>query len=246
MAKRNLARDMGMERPSKYRKVPAAEKAKKAYIAKTAKQVVIRMAEKKRVNTVAIEVPLNSISQGDTWIPLSNVNQGTGAFERVGKEITLRKLRFRGQIQNNANTTMIIRQVVGYFLDQGTPGVGTEMFEQSTRGSTGGVTFSSIKGAVQEILTPYLLLNRAKFIPVYDRTFKIGNNAAVEGGNVALFDTTVSLRDRKIRFEQASSGTGNQDIQLYAGAWCIEANADLTTGLAMEWTFNADVDYLDL
>jgi len=246
MAKRNLARDMGMERPTKYRKVPAAEKAKRSYIAKTAKQVVLRMAEKKRANSIAAKAPINSISQGDTWVALSNINQGSAAFERVGKEITLRKLRFQGQIHNNASVTMMVRQVVGYFLDQGTPGVGTEMFEQTTRGSTGGVTFSALKGASQEPLSPYLLLNRAKFIPVYDQVFKVGAVGALEGGNVVTFDRTIMLRDRKIRFEQAASGTANQDVQLFAGCWTIEANGDLSTGLAVEWTFNADLDYLDL
>lgn len=246
MAKRNLSRDMGMERPTKYRKVSAAEKARKAYVRKTAKEVVVRMAEKKRVNSIAQEQSINSISQGDTWIALSNISQGSAAFERVGKEVTLKKLRFKGALFNNAGTTMIVRQVVGYFLDQGTPGVGTEMFEQTTRGSTGGVTFSALKGASQEPLAPHLLLNRTKFIPVLDRVYTLGNNSAVEAGNTILFDHTVNLRDRKIRFEQAAQGTANQDVQLYAGCWCIESNSDLTTGLAVEWTFNATVDYLDL
>lgn len=245
MVKRNLNGDMGMERSYKRSKPTPSQKALKASVRKTAKEVVYRMAEKKRVNSTAQEQSINSISQGDTWVALSNISQGSAAYERVGKEVTLKKLRFKGQLFNNAGVTMMVRQVVGYFLDQGTPGVGTEMFEQSTRGS-GAVTFSALKGAVQEPLASHLLLNRAKFIPVIDKVYKLGATAAVEGGNAVLFDHSVNLKDRKIRYEQSATGTNNQDIQLYAGCWCIEANADLTTGLAVEWTFNATVDYLDL
>lgn len=245
MVKRNLNGDMGMERSYKRSKSTPAQKAQKASVRKTAREVVYRMAEKKRVNSISQEQSINSISQGDTWVALSNISQGPAAYERVGKEVTLKKLRFKGQIHNNAAVTMVVRQVVGYFLDQGTPGVGTEMFEQSTRGS-GTVTFSALKGASQEPLAPHLLLNRAKFIPVIDKVYKVGALAAVEAGNTILFDHSVNLRDRKIRFEQSAVGVGNQDIQLYAGCWCIEANNDITTGLAVEWTFNATVDYLDL
>jgi len=114
MAKRNLSGDMGMERGRVYKrsKVTPNEKAKRAYIAKTAKQVVVRLAEKKALST-AQEASINSISQGDTWVALSNISQGSAAFERVGKEITLRRLRYRGQIFNNSATTMTVRHVVG-------------------------------------------------------------------------------------------------------------------------------------
>lgn len=245
MAKRNLAGDMGMERPYKRSKVPAAEKSKRAYIAKTAKQVVVRLAEKKKALSVTQESSINSISQGDTWVALSNISQGSAAYERVGKEITLRRLRYRGQIFNNSATTMTVRHVVGYFLDQGTPGVGTEMFEQSLRAS-GPLTFSALKGGAQEPLAPFLNLNRAKFIPVIDKTFVVGATSSIDANNSRLFDYTCNLRDKKVRFEQSGSGTANQDVQLYAGAWCIETNADLATGTAVEWTFAATVDYLDL
>jgi len=247
MAKRNLSGDMGMERPRPYKrsKVGAAEKNKRAYIAKTAKQVVVRLAEKKRAQSSGQELSINSISQGDTWVPLSNISQGSAAFERVGKEITLRRLRYRGQVFNNSTTSMTVRHVVGYFLDQGSPGVGTEMFEQSLRAS-GAITFSGLKGGTQEPVSGYLPLNRAKFIPVLDSTFVVGATGSVDGNNAKVFDHVVNLRDKKIRFEQSATGTANQDQQLYAGAWCIETNGDLSTGTAVEWTFVATLDYLDL
>jgi len=140
---------------------------------------------------------------------------------------------------------MTVRHVVGYFLDQDTPGVGTEMFEQSLRAS-GPQTFSAIKGGAQEPIAMYLDLNRAKFIPIIDKTFVVGATGSVDGYNAKTFDHTVNLRDKKIRFEQSGSGTANQDQQLYAGAWCIETNADLGLGTAVEWTFAATLDYLDL
>jgi len=247
MAKRNLSGDMGMERGRVYKrsKVTPNEKAKRAYIAKTAKQVVVRLAEKKKALSTAQEASINSISQGDTWVALSNISQGSAAYERVGKEITLRRLRYRGQIFNNSATSMTVRHVVGYFLDQDTPGVGTEMFEQSLRAS-GPQTFSAIKGGAQEPIAMYLDLNRAKFIPIIDKTFVVGATGSVDGYNAKTFDHTVNLRDKKIRFEQSGTGTANQDQQLYAGAWCIETNADLGLGTAVEWTFAATLDYLDL
>lgn len=244
MAKRNLIGDMGMERGAKRSKPTPYSKAQKAAVRKTAREVVIRMAEKKRAISTVQEAPINSISQGDTWYPLSNITQGTAAYERVGKEITLKKLRMVGQIFNNSAATMTVRQVVGYFLDQGTPGVGTEMFEQSVR-ANGAQTFSALKGGANEILAPYLLLNRAKFIPVIDKVITVASTGSVEGNNVRKFDYSVQL-GRKIRFEQSAVGTANQDVQLYTGCWACEANGDVTTGTAVEWTFNAIVDYLDL
>jgi len=71
----------------------------------------------------------------------------------------------------------------------------------------------------------YLDLNRAKFIPIIDKTFVVGATGSVDGYNTKVFDHTVNLRDKKIRFEQSGTGTANQDQQLYAGAWCIETNA---------------------
>jgi len=51
----------------------------------------------------------------------------------------------------------------------------------------------------------YLDLNRAKFIPIIDKTFVVGATGSVDGYNTKVFDHTVNLRDKKIRFEQ--SGT---------------------------------------
>lgn len=244
MVKRNLIGEMGMERSFKRSKPTPYTKAQKAAVRKTAREVVVRMAEKKRAITTVQEASINSISQGDTWYALSGIGQGTQAYERVGKEITLKKLRFAGQIFNNSTATMTVRHVVGYFLDQGVPGVGTEMFEQSAR-NNGAQTFSAIKANGQQLLANYLLLNRAKFIPVIDKVMTIAPTGSVEGNNVRKFDYSTQL-SRKIRFEQNAVGAANQDIQLYAGCWAYESNANVTTGTAVEWSFNAIVDYLDL
>jgi len=87
MAKRNLSGDMGMERGRVYKrsKVTPNEKAKRAYIAKTAKQVVVRLAEKKKALSTAQEASINSISQGDTWVALltsPRAQQRMSAWER--------------------------------------------------------------------------------------------------------------------------------------------------------------------
>jgi len=78
----------------------------------------------------------------------------------------------------------------------------TEMFEQSLRAS-GPQTFSAIKGGAQEPIAMYLDLNRAKFIPIIDKTFVVGATGSVDGYNAKTFDHTVNLRDKKIRFEQS-------------------------------------------
>jgi len=76
-----------MERGRVYKrsKVTPNEKAKRAYIAKTAKQVVVRLAEKKKALSTAQEASINSISQGDTWVALSNISRAQQRLSAWGR-----------------------------------------------------------------------------------------------------------------------------------------------------------------
>jgi len=87
MAKRNLSGDMGMERGRVYKrsKVTPNEKAKRAYIAKTAKQVVVRLAEKKKALSTAQEASINSslrVTHGSPCLISPRAQQRLSAWGR--------------------------------------------------------------------------------------------------------------------------------------------------------------------
>jgi len=90
---------------------------------------------------------------------------------------------------------MTVRHVVGTSWIK-TLLVSAPRFEQSLRAS-GPQTFSAIKGGAQEPIAMYLDLNRAKFIPIIDKTFVVGATGSVDGYNAKTFDHTVNLRDKR-------------------------------------------------
>lgn len=241
MVKRQASTPRGMAGSSKRAKTtPAARKT----IGKIAKQVVMRMAEKKVHRSWVSEAALSSASVGNNFINLSSVTQGTGWGERTGKEIRLSKVRVKGLLHNNASGTHVVRMVIGYALDQADLSSTTELFEAKV--SSGGPLTGVGIGGGDGVTALLLPLNRAKFIPLVDRLIKIGANSSVDGANVRTFDITKALREAKIIFEGTTVGAANQSRTLHVGFWTAEGGNDTAGGTNVEVSIVADLHFTDL
>lgn len=219
--------------------------AAKSTIRKIARQAVVRMAEKKVYRTSNIELAVSSATISNTWGNLSAIPQGAGFGQRTGREVRLQKLHVKGLIHNNATGTHIVRMVIGYFKDISvTPSTTTEIFEP-TDNNTGPLTGTGIGGGngIQAIVAS---LNKAKFTTVVDRLIKLGANSSIDANNVRTFEFTKPLRDAKIQFEDTTSGTGNQDKNLYIGFWTAEGGNDTAGGTTVEVSYTTALHYTDL
>lgn len=220
---------------------PAARKT----IGKIARQVVLRMAEKKVYRAALSESLVNSAALGSNFSQLSVIPQGVGWGDRTGKEVRCSKVNIKGLIHNNATGTHVVRMVVGWFKDIGSGmGTTTELFEPTTN-SGGPLTSVGIGGGdgVTSLLLP---INRAKFMPLVDRLIKIGAGSSIDGNNVRTFDVTAQLRDTKITFEGSTTGTANQDKLLYIGFWTAEGGNDTAGGTSVEVSFVSSLHFTDL
>jgi len=146
MAKRNLSGDMGMERGRVYKrsKVTPNEKAKRAYIAKLLSRWLFAWLRRRRrcqQHRKQASTPSLRVTHGSPCLISPRAQQRLSAWGR--------RSRYDGyDTVGRSSTTRHhydCKACCGYFLDQDTPGVGTEMFEQSLRAS-GPQTFSAIKG----------------------------------------------------------------------------------------------------
>lgn len=240
MVKRNLLADFGTGRRAKRARV--SRPSAKSYIAKTARQAVIRMAEKKVAITSLVESPVGSGAQGTNFVGLSNLSQGTGHGERVGREVRLTSIKIGNVLHNNSSGTHLVRVVLGVLKDQTIPGNTTEFLDGGLRSS---VPYSFVQGGNQGIAQLLAPINTAKFSVLYDRVHRIGAQATLDGTNTKLFNIYKKL-NHKIKFEANTSGVSNQDKQLYIAAWTAEGADDASTGTTVEWHMQAELKYIDL
>lgn len=244
MVKRNLASDMAAEGRSGKRS-RRTRGVSRAYIAKTTRQVVLRMAEKKCANTYINESVVNSTSRGSNFFALSNITQGSDHASRIGREIHLDSLMIRGVLHNNSSGTHLVRIVIGYQLDQAVPGSATEIFDSGSRGGPPvALDVLDVDGSAG-LAAMNLTINKVKFQTIYDRIHKLGSSSA-DGYNVKTLAIRKKL-NKKIKFEANTTGAANQDKQLYIGAWTAEgANDAAAPGTAVELSFLAALKYTDL
>lgn len=212
-------------------------------IGKIARDVVLRMAEKKVYRRELTELAVSSATLGNQWHTLSDVLPGTGWGERTGKEIRLNRLDIKGIAHNNSTGTHIVRMIVGYFKDQGTPDTTTELFESGT--ASGGPLTSVGIGGGSGIRATLLPINKAKFTVLSDQLIKLGALASVDGHNVKTFSVRKALAGTKITFEGPTTGPNNQDKHLWIGFWTAEGANDAAGGTTAEVSFVSSLHYTD-
>jgi len=218
-----------------------AQKAANSYVRKTAKSVVIRMAEKKRHSVEVQERVLSTLVPGATadWIDLSTITDGIQRNARVGSEVTLTSVQLSGQVHNNAAGVKIVRFLVGYVTDQTAPTSLFELFDAETAGGTAAPTDN-------QNLVLYRKVNKVKFQVLHDRLIKLGGVNSADGTNTVVYKKSINLKMKKIHFEGVSEGTANQDKRLYAIMLCQKSNNDESTGSDIEWTQVSYLNYLDI
>lgn len=228
---------------------PFAKKARiskplRSAITTASRQAVIRLAEHKEYLAQVDEVGVSTIVQGADWSHISDVVSGDRY--RTGKEIHLQSVRCRGVLHNNASGTNLVRMVVGYVEDELTPSNISDYFLSGT--TTGGtiapVSFTNVAAA--GLNSMYQPMNKSKITLLYDRVFKLGANASVDGAQVQPYDFTLSLKSAKIKYEGNSTGAGNQNRMLYIGCWAAEGGDDTGLGTVVEWSGMTQLKYIDI
>lgn len=227
-------------RPYKKARTTYAQKARSAYVRKAAKQVIIRMAEKKTHTVSRSEHILSTLTPGVTgdWLDLSAVLQADNFYNREGRQITCQRLSFKGHLHNNATPVKLCRLVIGWIKNQQAPTTVTELFETNITGGTIDLDSQST------IL--YRRFNKVVFSPLYDKVIRLGGINGGDSSNTQLIDVNVNLRGKKINFDGSGTAVNDQDYKLYAVVFAKRGDDDEATGSAVEWTTLSSLDFLDL
>lgn len=222
------------------RSAPSAKVGKKTLSA-AVRKAVYGLAEKKRAFTHINEESLGSIAQGGNWWPLCAPGNNTAnAINRVGQEITLDRLHFKGVLHNNASTNNVVRILVGYFKDTANFSSASQIFEGTT-GASAAVGFTTINN----LDSLYWSINPVKFTTLLDRTYMLAPTTSVDGTNVKLLEYKLKLK-AKIKFEGTDVGQDGQDKSLIMIAWTGEAGDDAVLGTNVEISGLARCFFTDL
>ena len=176
-------------------------KPMRSYIARTARQTVLRLAEKKHLNTQIDEDALNSLVQGSSWYHLSAMASGVTAGNRIGKEAALHSVEFKGVLHNSSGTHLV-RVVLGYVEDEVVPSNIYDLFEGVT-GAEAPVSFTA--GAAAGLNAMYQPLNRGKFTVLYDQVHKLGAVGGLDGAQVKFIKFKKNLRNARSSEETLSA-----------------------------------------
>lgn len=241
MVKRNLMQDYGSSpRFSKKSRATRVSRPLRSAINTSARQAVLRLAEKKEFLFQQDEVSVSTIAQGANWTHCTDLPSGTA---RGSKEVLLQSLRCRGILHNNATGTNLVRMVVFYAEDEVAPSNIAEYF-LSSNSLLSTVAFGD--AAVAGLNAMYQPMNKSKVTVLKDRVFKLAANASTDGGQVVPYDFTINLRNAKIKYEGNTVGVANQNRMLYIGCWAAEGADDTGVGTVVEWSGVAHLKYLDI
>lgn len=223
----------------KYARRSAPPVAKKALSA-AVRKAVYGLAEKKRTAYHIDEEPLGSIAQGSNSWNLCVPANGNNVITRVGQEISLTGMSFKGILHNNGNVNNVVRVLIGYWKDTVAFSSASQIFDSLT-GFGPATTF----GTINNLNSLYWATNKTKFQTLLDRTYVLGTTSSVDASNVKLLDYKLKL-GQKIKFEGSDSGTDGQDKNLIMIAWTGEAGDDATLGTNVEISGLSYVYYTDL
>lgn len=238
--KRKYASGMGSTRRKLFKSNKTA--VPKRQLSAAVKKAVYGMAEKKRSLVHIDEQPLGSISQGSWYTPLCTPSNNTAnVVNRVGQEITLSRMHFKGSLHNNGNTNNIVRILIGYYKDTQAFTTTSQIFENPNGFGTA-VGFST----VNNLDSTYWPVNPVKFTTVLDRTYLLAPVGSVDASNVKVLEYKINLKNAKIKFEGTDAGQDGQDKNLTMIAWTGEAGDDATIGTNVELSGLSRVFFTDL
>jgi len=172
--------------------------------------------------------------------PLTDITQGTGAYQRIGNQIHAKGIYLRGVMHNNAAITNLMRVlVVGFAGDIDITLAAGEFFQDANL--AGGT--SLLTGGAAGLNSMYYPINKAKFDVIYDRVFKM-SPANVDSSDTLNFRKFIKL-NRKILFEANVAGQYDQNYRYAILAWTAEAPDDVGVGTTVEFSCHSQFYYTD-
>jgi len=156
------------------------------------------------------------------------MQQGTGAYQRVGNQITLKGVHEKGMLFNNSTKTVFVRQVIGWLKTEEALGSTTAIF----RGTAGeAVAPSSLAAPYHAVYFPF---HPAHFKPVYDKVHRLeGVDATTAGNRNYAFFNCFKRFNTKIKFTSTDVSL-TMKPRLISIFFAATADADDGTGFIVE------------
>lgn len=177
---------------------------------------------------------------GFNTVPLASIDQGTGAYQRVGNQITAKGIYIKGMMHNNAAFTNCLRMcILGHPGDVDMTIAAGEFYKDAN--NAGGT--SILTGGAAGLNAMYYPINNAKFQVLYDRVFTFSPQNT-DRNDTLRFRKFVKL-NRKIMFEANTSGVNNQNYNYFLLIVSAEGGDDVGLGSTVEFSAQASFFYTD-
>nr|QTE03355.1 MAG: capsid protein [Emberiza rustica CRESS-DNA-virus sp.] len=217
-----------------------AKKSRKSGVSAATKKYVRRMLPKvelKRNVLNSDEVSISTLTQGAMY-PLTSLTQGTGSYQRIGNQVTIKGFHIKGLLNNNATTTNYMRMLLVWTnIDTLTTFSTAALFDDvNLAGGTGGT--GTIFGA--NIL--YYPINKMTFKVAYDRVFKLGGSG--DPASSRMFSKFIKMNTR-LKYVANNAGDAYQDKQLSLVLLAAQSDDDVAAGQVIETSFMARTYYTD-
>lgn len=193
--------------------------------------------ELKRYVLYSDEVAISTLTQGNMY-QLTSLSQGTGSYQRIGTQVTVKGFHIKGVLNNNATTPNYIRMLLVWTpIDTLTTFTTAALFDDTNlAGSIAG------PGTVIGANILYYPINKLTFKVVYDKVYKLGGSG--DPSSTRMFNKFCKMNTR-IRYVANQSGDGVQDKQLSLVILAAQADDDVGGGQTIETSYMARTYYTD-
>lgn len=197
---------------------------------------LVRKELKKDVEVKYVELHMNeqplNVLGASTVYNLSQIGEGTGPYQRIGKKVRNIGIHIKGIINNNTNVTQFARFVVVQSKDDN-PITAASLLQASTAaGATGGAAVDPSGGYVSGVPlsgldTIYYKMADSKVSVLAQWTIKLGQSLVLDGSNAVMFNRFIKSK-RTLEFK--NSGDAQCSRPVYLIVWVADAPDDATTG----------------
>lgn len=185
-----------------------------------AKRVLNKNTETKRRWQGLNEVGLTHVDNA-LFYDATGITQGTAINERVGNEVRLSGLHFKGVLNNNYDGVNFVRMVVFYGKDQMNFDSSVGIFQNSA----GSLVSTLSQTGLNSIYYP---INKTRCQVLHDKVYRLAP-AITNGESPAtskFFNTFVKLHGKKITFAGNDTGADSADHRLHVGLWVADGRDD--------------------